>query len=86
MQTIIDAKKLKPSDTHGLAAAKKAELMKMATALRTRTDYTEGDAFNKEKQVELREQRAEARAEAMQKRVEQEKRMEEQRVRWENEK
>jgi len=82
----IDAKSLKPSDTHGLAAAKKTELRKMASALRTRTDYEEGDAFNKEKQEQLREQRNEARVAAVQKRAEQEKKMEEQRLRWESEK
>ena len=49
------AKSLKPSDTHALAAAKKSELNKMAAALGTRSDYTEGDAFNREKQEELRQ-------------------------------
>jgi serine/arginine repetitive matrix protein 2 len=86
MQAGIDAKTLKPSDTHGLAAAKKSELLRMAAALQTRSDYTEGDAFNKERQTELKEQRAEARAESVRKRAEQEKRMEEQRQRWESEK
>jgi len=85
-KSIIDAKLLKPSDTHGLAAAKKTELVKMAAALGTRSDYAEGDAFNKEKQLELKEQRAEARAETLRKRAEQEKKMEEQRARWEIEK
>ncbi|CAL1701673.1 unnamed protein product [Somion occarium] len=52
MQT--NAKSLKPSDTHGIAAAKKDELDRMARALGTRKDYTEGDAFDKEKQEEDR--------------------------------
>jgi serine/arginine repetitive matrix protein 2 len=52
------AKNLKASDTHGLAAAKKEELSKMARALGTSANYVEGDAFNREKQDELRRQRA----------------------------
>ncbi|KAH7344569.1 hypothetical protein B0J17DRAFT_6446 [Rhizoctonia solani] len=52
------AKNLKPNDTHGMALAKKAELDKMARALGTSTNYVEGDAFNREKQEELRRQRA----------------------------
>lgn len=83
---IINAKTLKASDTHGIAKAKQAELMKMAAALRTRNDYSEGDAFNKEKQAELREARAEKRREGEEKKREQEKKMEEQRIRWEAEK
>ncbi|KAI0637879.1 cwf21 domain-containing protein, partial [Trametes polyzona] len=47
-------KALKPSDTHGIAAAKKEELNKMARALGTRNDYHEGDAFDREKQEEQR--------------------------------
>ncbi|PFH52662.1 hypothetical protein AMATHDRAFT_109206, partial [Amanita thiersii Skay4041] len=46
------AKSLKASDTHALAAAKKSELDKMAHALGTRSDYQEGDAFDREKQEE----------------------------------
>ena len=45
-----DVRSLKPSDRHGMAAAKKEELNKMAKALGTRSDYTEGDAFDREKQ------------------------------------
>jgi len=52
------AKALKLSDTHGLAAAKKEELSKMARAFGTSSNYTEGDAFNREKQDQLRVQRA----------------------------
>ncbi|KAG6878263.1 hypothetical protein C0993_010035 [Termitomyces sp. T159_Od127] len=48
------AKSLKASDTHGLALAKKNELSRMARALGTRSDYQEGDAFDKEKQDEIR--------------------------------
>ncbi|CAE6526852.1 unnamed protein product [Rhizoctonia solani] len=54
----ISAKNLKPTDTHGMALAKKEELSKMAQALGTSRDYVEGDAFNREKQEELRRQRA----------------------------
>ncbi|KAF8592516.1 cwf21-domain-containing protein, partial [Ramaria rubella] len=57
------AKNLKFSDTHGRAAAKKSELDKMARALGTRPDYTEGAAFDREKQEELKQQRAIERAE-----------------------
>ncbi|KAF9008733.1 cwf21 domain-containing protein, partial [Cyathus striatus] len=42
----------KPTDTHGMAAAKKAELDKMARALGTRNNYQEGEAFDREKQEE----------------------------------
>ncbi|KAJ1311018.1 hypothetical protein OPQ81_009524 [Rhizoctonia solani] len=52
------AKNLKPTDTHGMALAKKQELDKMARALGTSANYVEGDAFNREKQEELRRQRA----------------------------
>ena len=51
---IANTKSLKPSDTHGIAAAKKVEMEKMARALGTRSDYTEGEAFDREKQEELR--------------------------------
>ena len=49
---VQNAKALKPSDTHGIAAAKKDELNKMARAFGTRSDYHEGDAFDREKQEE----------------------------------
>ncbi|KAF8211383.1 hypothetical protein K438DRAFT_1543364, partial [Mycena galopus ATCC 62051] len=47
----------KPTDTHAMAAAKKDELSKMARAFGTRANYVEGDAFNREKQEEIRMQR-----------------------------
>ncbi|KAJ7283926.1 cwf21 domain-containing protein, partial [Mycena rebaudengoi] len=46
--------RLKTSDTHAIAAAKKSELSRMANAFGTRANYVEGDAFNREKQDELR--------------------------------
>ncbi|KAJ6599317.1 cwf21 domain-containing protein, partial [Mycena vulgaris] len=49
--------RIKASDTHALAAAKKTELSKMANAFGTRANYVEGDAFNREKQDELRVQK-----------------------------
>ncbi|EJD54791.1 cwf21-domain-containing protein, partial [Auricularia subglabra TFB-10046 SS5] len=57
------AKDLKPSDRHGLAAAKKAELEKMSAALGTRRSYVEGEAFDREKQEQLKLQRQAERAE-----------------------
>ena len=54
MTTGPDVRSLKPSDRHGMAAAKKEELNKMARALGTRSDYTEGEAFDREKQEELK--------------------------------
>ncbi|KAI6101559.1 hypothetical protein EDD16DRAFT_1649281 [Pisolithus croceorrhizus] len=69
-------KNLKPSDTHAIAAAKKAELDKMARALGTKRDYVEGDAFDREKQEENRLQRM---------REEDRARMQEQRERWQAE-
>ena len=80
------AKSLKPSDTHALAAAKKLELNKMATALGTRSDYTEGDAFNREKQEELRQKRMIEREERDQRREEERRRLAEQKEKWEQEK
>ncbi|EKM59456.1 uncharacterized protein PHACADRAFT_63497, partial [Phanerochaete carnosa HHB-10118-sp] len=52
-----DIRSLKPSDRHGIAAAKKEELSKMARALGTRSDYAEGEAFDREKQEELKMRR-----------------------------
>lgn len=52
MAAAADAKNLKSYDTHGLAAAKKVELNKMARAFGTRDGYVEGDAFDREKQEE----------------------------------
>ncbi|KAJ7020210.1 hypothetical protein C8F04DRAFT_1319233 [Mycena alexandri] len=49
--------RLKASDTHAIAAAKKTELSKMANAFGTRANYVEGDAFNREKQDEIRVKR-----------------------------
>ncbi|KAF8528888.1 hypothetical protein BU17DRAFT_22781, partial [Hysterangium stoloniferum] len=57
------AKNLKLSDTHGRAAAKVAELDRMARAFGTRSDYVEGAAFDREKQEEQKQQRAIERAE-----------------------
>lgn len=69
---------LRPSDTHAIAAAKKVELDKMARALGTKRDYTEGDAFDREKQEENRLRR-------MAEREEREKRREAERVRMQEE-
>ncbi|KAJ7591262.1 cwf21 domain-containing protein, partial [Mycena floridula] len=52
LATVAPTKGLKPTDTHGMAAAKKIEMDKMARAFGTRRDYEEGDAFNREKQEE----------------------------------
>lgn len=79
------AKSLKPSDTHGLAAAKKAELSKMAAALGTRRDYAEGEAFDREKQEEMKIQRAAQREERDARREEDRKKMQEQREKYEAE-
>lgn len=57
MAATADAKNLKSYDTHGLAAAKKVELNKMARAFGTRAGYVEGDAFDREKQEEHKRQR-----------------------------
>ncbi|KAF8165008.1 hypothetical protein B0H34DRAFT_649610, partial [Crassisporium funariophilum] len=59
----------KPSDTHGMAAAKKTELSKMARALGTRSDYQEGDAFDREKQEESKLRRMADREEKERKRA-----------------
>ena len=80
------AKNLKSSDTHAIAAAKKAELNKMARALGTRRDYTEGEAFDREKQEENKRIRLVEREEREKKREEHRAKMEEQRQRWEAEK
>lgn len=59
-----DAKKLRPSDTHLRGAAKASESRQMQRALRIRSDYEEGQGFDRELQEqrklerrELREQR-----------------------------
>lgn len=80
-----DVKSLKPSDTHGIAAAKKAELSKMAMALGTRSDYVEGDSFNQERQELERMKRMAEREERDRKREEDRKRYAEQREKWEQE-
>ncbi|KAF9247024.1 cwf21 domain-containing protein, partial [Melanogaster broomeanus] len=80
------AKNLKPSDTHAVAAAKKAELDKMSRALGTRRDYTEGEAFDREKQEANKLQRLAEREERDRKREEERARMQEQRQKWEVEK
>ncbi|KAG8708089.1 RNA-splicing factor [Ceratobasidium sp. 395] len=79
------AKNIKASDTHGLAAAKKEELSKMARALGTSANYVEGDAFNREKQEELRHQRAAEREEKDRRRDEMRLKREEDSKRWEAE-
>ncbi|KIJ70356.1 hypothetical protein HYDPIDRAFT_164419 [Hydnomerulius pinastri MD-312] len=80
------AKNLKPSDTHGIAAAKKAELDKMARALGTRKNYAEGEAFDREKQEENKIRRQVERDERDRKRDEERAKMREQRQKWEAEK
>ncbi|KAF8204918.1 cwf21 domain-containing protein [Pholiota molesta] len=76
---------LKPSDTHGMAAAKKAELSKMARALGTRADYQEGEAFDREKQEENRIKRIAEREERERSRAEHKAKMTEQKAKWEEE-
>ncbi|TFY79207.1 hypothetical protein EWM64_g4803 [Hericium alpestre] len=83
MVPVSSGKSLKPSDTHAIAAAKKAELSKMAAALGTRSDYIEGDAFDREKQEEQRLKRMVQREERDQQREEERKRMQEQKEKWE---
>ncbi|KAJ7095149.1 pyridoxal phosphate-dependent transferase [Mycena belliarum] len=78
--------RIKASDTHALAAAKKAELSKMANAFGTRANYVEGDAFNREKQDEMRIQKQAEREERDRRRDADRARMEEQKARWEAEK
>ncbi|KAG1753777.1 pyridoxal phosphate-dependent transferase [Suillus paluster] len=78
-------KKLKPSDTHGIAAAKKAELDKMARALGTRSNYTEGEAFDREKQEENKMRRMVEREERDRKREEERSKVMEQKQKWEAE-
>src|ERR1700684_3510710 len=78
-------KKLKASDTHGLALAKKTELSKMAMALGTRADYTEGEAFDREKQEEKKMKRMVEREEREEKKAQEMARMEAQKKKWEEE-
>ncbi|GLB33552.1 putative cwf21-domain-containing protein [Lyophyllum shimeji] len=80
------AKSLKPSDTHGLALAKKTELTKMARAFGTRADYQEGDAFDREKQEEIRLRRQAEREERERKKEEERIKYQEQKAKWEAEK
>ncbi|KAI0751433.1 cwf21 domain-containing protein [Daedaleopsis nitida] len=82
---VQDAKALKPSDTHGIAAAKKDELNKMARALGTRRDYNEGDAFDREKQEEQRIRRMAEREERERQRDEERAKMQAQKEKWEAE-
>ncbi|EED84694.1 predicted protein, partial [Postia placenta Mad-698-R] len=81
-----NAKNLKPSDTHGIAAAKKEELSKLARALGTRSDYTEGEAFDREKQEELKIRRMAEREDRERQREEEREKMRAQKERWEAEK
>lgn len=77
------AKHLKLSDTHGRAAAKKTELDRMARALGTRSDYTEGAAFDREKQEERKQQRAIERAERDRHREEEREKRDRDKEKWE---
>ncbi|GJJ07367.1 hypothetical protein Clacol_001569 [Clathrus columnatus] len=83
--SILDssAKNLKLTDTHGRAAAKKVEIDKMARALGTRSDYTEGEAFDREKQEELKQQRAIERVERDRRREEEREKREREKEKWE---
>ncbi|KAL1723656.1 cwf21 domain-containing protein [Schizophyllum commune] len=80
-----NAKSLKPSDTHAIAAAKKSELDRMARALGTRSDYVEGAAFDREKQEEEKLKRIQEREERDKKRDEERARMQAQKEKWEAE-
>ncbi|KAJ7117360.1 cwf21 domain-containing protein [Mycena crocata] len=74
------AGRIKSSDTHALAAAKKTELSKLANAFGTRSNYVEGDAFNREKQEEFRAQKAIEREERDRRRDAERVRMDEQKA------
>ncbi|KAF8076130.1 hypothetical protein FPV67DRAFT_1649132 [Lyophyllum atratum] len=80
------AKSLKLSDTHGLALAKKAELSKMARAFGTRSDYQEGEAFDREKQEEIKIRKMAEREERDRKKEEDRIKYQEQKAKWEAEK
>ncbi|KAF5393776.1 hypothetical protein D9757_000246 [Collybiopsis confluens] len=80
------AKRLKPSDTHGIAAAKKSELDKMARALGTRSNYSEGEAFDREKQEEMKLKRQADREERERRKEEDRAKMAESKAKWETEK
>ncbi|WFC98583.1 RNA-splicing factor [Malassezia yamatoensis] len=58
-----ETKNLAPSATHALGAAKKIESQKMEQALRIRSDYLEGEAFQPEIQEQRKLQRREEREE-----------------------
>ncbi len=75
-------KSLKVSDTHAIAAAKKVELERMARAFGTKLDYSEGDAFDREKQDELKQKRILEREERDRKRDEERARFEAQKKQW----
>jgi serine/arginine repetitive matrix protein 2 len=77
---------LKPTDTHGMAAAKKIEVARMARALGTRLDYQEGDAFDREKQELNKLKRIAEREDREKRRADDEARMAEQKAKWELEK
>ncbi|KAG5646444.1 hypothetical protein DXG03_003494 [Asterophora parasitica] len=77
------AKNLKSSDTHGLALAKKTELSKMARAFGTRTDYQEGEAFDREKQEEIKLRRQAEREERDRKKDEERIKYQEDKAKWE---
>jgi len=71
--TYAEAKKLRPSDTHALGAAKQSETAKMQRALGVSGDYQEGDAFDRELQERRKLERI----------AERERRHEESRLAWE---
>ncbi|KIK08544.1 hypothetical protein K443DRAFT_119154 [Laccaria amethystina LaAM-08-1] len=80
------AKGFKLSDTHGMALAKKAELSKMARAFGTRSDYQEGESFDREKQEENKIKRVAEREERERQKAEERAKMNEQKAKWEAEK
>ncbi|GAW10161.1 cwf21-domain-containing protein [Lentinula edodes] len=78
-------KRFKPSDTHAIAAAKKSELDKMARALGTRRDYTEGQAFDRERQEQDKIKRQVEREERERRKEEDRAKMAEQKAKWDAE-
>ncbi|THH33822.1 hypothetical protein EUX98_g372 [Antrodiella citrinella] len=85
MSSAVDPKGLKPSDRHGIAAAKKEEMSRMARALGTRKDYQEGDAFDREKQEQIKMKRISEKEERERAREEERTKMQAQKEKWEAE-
>ncbi|PWN87882.1 cwf21-domain-containing protein, partial [Acaromyces ingoldii] len=56
-----ETKALRPSDVHALGAAKRAETESMQRALGIREGYREGDAFDRDLQEKLKQERIEER-------------------------